>query len=233
MIAVFASGCSGGNTAIIKTYSVVYEPVRENNVKSYYVGGLPMGSFTDEKYSILFALQSAEVADRTYLRLWVLYENNTDEEFLFDPVNSFKLSIWEKDVKRYELNPDSPLQILKDIEESKQKDIVNRVIGGALRTLTASTDSQVLKEIDRTENKASEISGWYARYSNSINSGILRRNTLFAKKSVNGYLYFNIPFLLGNRGSEIDYFMLKYNIKVMFDSGNGMKEIKFKTVAGE
>ena len=43
---------------------------------------------------------------------------------------------------------------------------------------------------DRTDAQMRETAYYYGTFKESVNSGILRRNTIFAGQSVNGYMYF-------------------------------------------
>lgn len=75
----FISGCSS-ESELLKQYKTVYEPEKKEGVISYYVSGLPMGAYGDDKYSIMFNLKPAQILDDNCLRLWLLYENIKEEE---------------------------------------------------------------------------------------------------------------------------------------------------------
>jgi hypothetical protein len=46
--------------------------------------------------------------------------------------------------------------------------------------------------LDRRASHVASIDSWYESFKNSVNQGILRRNTLFPSESVNGFIYFEV-----------------------------------------
>ncbi len=248
------SGCSS-ESALIKQYKTVYEPEKKEGVISYYVSGLPMGAYGDDKYSIMFNLKPATILDDNCLRLWLLYENINEEEYLIEPTKITKIELWKYGIKRYELSPESPLNILTQIEEDKQQNLIMESIGSALKNLSTSNtkikingkdkieikdkDQKIQEITEENVNRINNINDWYDIYSESINNGLLRKNTLFKNKSVNGYIYFKIPIedknvkdkWGGNFKEEIS--LENYEIRLKVATLYGVKEIVFKQVAGE
>ncbi len=49
--------------------------------------------------------------------------------------------------------------------------------------------------VQKTRQDIFNTNSWYDVFSNTVNNGILRKNTLFTGEGVNGYVYFEIPYL--------------------------------------
>jgi len=226
---LFISGCTSEST-IIKKYKTVYEPVVQDSITSYYVSGIPFGSYENDKYSLIFSVQATDILDNEYLSFWVLLKNKGEEEYLLEPTKIFKMYIMNGKVQKNEIFPESPLVILKDVEYSKQTDLVMATIGSAFKTISSKTVSAVEREGDRFERRVNNINNWYDLYSESVNNGILRKNSIFQNKSVNGVVYF-LPY--GEIPQSSEMAGTKYEIKVIVDLPNEKKELRFKPVAGE
>jgi hypothetical protein len=229
VLILFVSGCSS-QSELIRKYKTVYEPVKKDSITSYYVGGLPFGAYANETYSLIYTVQPAKIAGTDYLSFWLLYKNSAEEEYLIEPTKIVKMSLWKGNVKKYEIAPESPISILKDVEDTKQSDLVIASIRGALQTLNSTTESGVEKQVNKLERNVKNINFWYEVYSESVNNDILRRNTIFTNKSVNGLIYFASPW--GPYYADDNNFA-KYEIKISLDLPGGMKELMFKPVAGE
>lgn len=226
---LFVTGCSSEST-IIKKYKTVYEPINQDSVTSYYVSGIPFGSYENDKYSIIFNVQATNILYNEYLTFWVLLKNKGEEEYLLEPTKIFKMSILKGNIKKDDIFPESPLNILREVEYSKQTDLVMAAIGSALKTISVKTISSVEREEDRLERKVSNINTWYNLYSESVNNGILRKNSLFQDKSVNGIVYF---FPSGETPNSSEMAGSNYEIKVTINLPNEKKELRFKPLPGE
>ncbi|MBX7047286.1 MAG: hypothetical protein K1X86_15760 [Ignavibacteria bacterium] len=235
------SGCSS-ESHLVQKYERIYEPVKDNGMIMYYISGFAFGAYSTDKYSIIFNVQPAFIFDQNFLTFWLLYKNTDDKEYLLDPSKIIKMTAWKNGVKKYEIKPESPIALLEDIEESKQEDIVSTAIIGAFKSLNAKTEKEQENTIDKTERKIENIRSWYDLFSESINDKILRKNTIFKDKSVNGLVYFYSPFgpyqrqytLHGQTYNVENRFNFsEYEIRVSILLPDGMKEIKFKNVAGE
>ncbi|MBX7047285.1 MAG: hypothetical protein K1X86_15755 [Ignavibacteria bacterium] len=226
---IIISGCSS-ESVLIKKYKTVYEPINRDSMTSYYVSGIPFGAYENDKYSMIFTVRATNILDEEYLTFWVLLKNKNDEEYLLEPTKIFDMSVWKAGKKLENVSPVSPLEILRNVEYSKQAEIALAAIGSALKTISAKSINSVERESERLERKVNNISNWYDLYSESLNDGILRRNTIFKDKSVNGIVYFlpsdEIPKSEKLAGSN-------YEIGVTINLPNEKKEFKFKPVAGE
>lgn len=225
----FIAGCSS-ETAIIKKYKTVYEPIVRDSITSYYVSGIPFGSYENDKYSIIFNVQATNILYNEYLTFWVLLKNKGEEEYLLEPTKIFKMSISKGSVQKDQITPESPLTILRNVEYSKQTNLVMAAISSALKTISSKTISSIEREEDRFERKVNNINNWYYLYSESLNDGILRKNSIFQDKSVNGLVYF-LP--TGDVPQSSEMAGSNYEIKVTINLPNENKELRFKPVAGE
>lgn len=240
-ILLFISGCSS-QSQLVKKYETIYEPVKENGIVMYYISGFAFGAYGTDKYSIIFNVQHANILDQNFLTLWLLYKNVDDKDYLLEPAKIIKMSAWKGNIKKYDIAPESPLVILEAVEQSKQEDLVTTAIAGAFKSITSKTESSLDYNIDKTERKLDNIRSWYDLYSESVNDKILRKNTIFKDKSINGLVYFYSP--LGEYQREYTLHGQKYNTDTRFDFSeydikitialpDGAKEIKFRKVAGE
>jgi hypothetical protein len=241
VVLLFISGCSS-QSQLIQKYETIYEPVKENDIVMYYISGFPFGAYGTDKYSIIFNVQPATILDQNFLTFWMLYKNTDDKEYLLEPAKIIKMSAWKNNVKKYDISPVSPLKILEGIEKSKGEDLVSTAIAGAFKSLTAKTESSVDHNLDKTERKLNNITSWYDLYAESVNDKILRKNTIFQNKSINGLVYFYSPFgeyesqytLHGQTYNyEKNFNFSEYDIRITVALPDGVKEIRFKKVAGE
>lgn len=226
---IFVAGCSS-ESVLIKKYKTVYEPIKTDSVSFYYVSGIPFGSYENDKYSMLFTIQATNILQYEFLTFWVLFKNKNQEEYLLEPTKIFQMEVYKGSKKVEAISPVSPLSILRQVEYSKQSDLITAAIGSALKTISSKTTSAVEREEDRYERKVSNINTWYDLYSQSLNDGILRKNTIFTDKSVNGLVYFLLPEEVPTSDKLANS---NYKIKVSVMLPNETREFAFKPVQGE
>jgi hypothetical protein len=234
------SGCSS-QSQLIRKYEIIYEPVKSDGTIMYYIAGFPFGAYGTDKYSIIFNVQPSSILENNFLTLWLLYKNTDDKEYLLEPTKIVKMSLWQNGIKKYDVMPESPVNILTEIEETKQQDLITTSIAGAFNTITAKSERSADNAIDKAERKLSDVKSWYDLYSESISNGILRKNTIFRDKSINGLIYFYAPEgvlqpykLHGQVYKNEDSFdFAKYDISISIQLPDGVKEFRFRKVAGE
>ena len=112
--------------------------------------------------------------------------------------------------RKYTLYPEKPAVILNNIDNQKLMANITTAIGGALEemstrptTITSKSESgetiqstvnnkrekqQAVRE--KTNQSIASTSYWYDLYSGSVSQGLLRKNTIFPNRSVNGYMCF-------------------------------------------
>lgn len=236
---LFISGCASENP-MITTYEILYQPVKENEVTSYFVGGLPLGAISDDSASMMFALQPAVVNNQGYLRLWYMYKNKSSEEYLIEPMKSFEFQYVTRanNTVRYTTTPMSPLEILKSIEDTKQQKMILETIGSVLKTLATQDEdvklSDGLTATDKSEKKKEKISAWYDMFAKSFSNGVLRKNTLFKDDSANGYVYFDVPSEgYPMSGEEYNNYLKSFTVKLKIKTQFGEKIVNFKSIKGE
>ena len=200
-----------------------YLPEQRQNVLPFFTSGQPIAAAQADEAFMLMSLEPTHVAGRPYIRLWLLYQNTSDQPYLLEPLKFTTLTA--KCISRgmsESSMPESPTKILAHISNEKSKKMIMQAIGGTLQamavkpttartevyaksspglpaftaTTTVNDESEKRAEVhDRTVNAMMNTSMWYELYQNSISEGILRRNTLFPGQSANGYIYFpfNLP----------------------------------------
>ena len=173
---------------------------------SYYRNGLPIGAIVHDSTLIMLSLEPTELVGTRYMRLWFLFRNGTDAPFLLEPMKCVKLSIKGADELYQDIAAESPARILANIENAKAASLIADAIGGTLQGLSTQSTTisnqkgekwtvndggdKIQAVNDRTDSKMRETAYYYKAFKESINSGILRRNSVFAGESVNGYIYF-------------------------------------------
>ena len=198
-------------------------------------------------------MNPVEIAAVGYIRLWLLYGNKMSTDFLLAPSEIVTMTISGKDDYESNIKPESSSKILADIEDEKIISSILTTIGGALQTLSTQNtkiydenneeqmsigDKDLKNELilQKTKKQLANTVYYYDLFKESVNQGILKRNTLFPYKSVNGYLYLPIEAysMYSYRGSfiediedNIDKIIFKINTPI------GIKNIEFIPIKGE
>lgn len=233
-----------------------FMPEQGQNVFPFFTKGQPIAAVQSTDGFMLLSMEPTILANRRYIRLWILYQNTSEEPYLLEPKSFVSLTITSiSKGKTGTSTPESPTKILADISNEKALSMIMQAIGGTLETMaarptTAETrfndgssatttiyDQQEKRDIvaDRTANAMANTAMWYEIYQNSISDGILRRNTVFPGRSVNGYIYFPFPASRkwkyeanARYPSNVNYFL-----RVDFDLPGESQSILFTPIEGE
>lgn len=198
-----------------------YLPNEAPNVSPFFSNGQPLAALQTDEAFLLLSLEPAVLGDANYMRMWLLYRNTSDTPYLLEPLKFATLTTTQiSNQKSAAVLPESPTAILADISNEAAAALIVQAVGGALQAATvqptrtsthgtvqsnsgtaqflATTEANDLAEkraraLDRTSEALTSTSAWYDFYTTSLNQGILRRNTVFPKQSVNGYIYFPLP----------------------------------------
>ena len=232
------------NTCSVKKY-LVYEPTNDSNIFTYYSNGIPISNVITDEAFILFAVDETKLFSRAYLRVWMLYENTDSVAFILEPYNFLTLYA-EKDRKKFgDFYAESPSKILGAIDEEKAVAMIFQAIGGTLEAITAedtrirSSTGEAYRIGDR-EGKRDRVlrrnredlqntAYWYDSFKQSINTGVLRKNTVFPGKSVNGYLYYPLKDIDGTGAwneYQTDIEDLRFFIKINSEKETKVIELK-------
>jgi hypothetical protein len=230
---------------------VIYLPTQNSEVMSFYRNGLPIGVVNTDSSFIIVLLEPTDVGDTDYMRLWLLYKNNSNTPYLLEPLKAVKLSILsiKGDRKSFDnITPESPTKILAHIKNEKTVSLIAQAIGGTLKAMSTQQttitnrkgdewvvndkDSKVDAVLARTRTLMINTAVLYDIFENSVNSGILRRNTIFPGESVNGYIYFPLPL----DKESVGPFSIKpesYNYRLFITTQIGGNVIEFTPAEGE
>jgi len=233
IMSLMLSGCASTRPPII------YLPTQNSEVMSFYRNGLPFGFVSTDSSLIIILLDPTDVAGTEYMRLWLLYKNNSNTPFLFEPLEAVKLSFLSIKAKKESfdnITPKSPTRILAHIKNEKTVNLIAQTIGGALKAISTEPTTITSQEGDKwvvndrdakvdavrskTMTSIMNTSILYDIYMSSVSSGILRRNTIFPGESVNGYIYFPLPVK-----NETPVEPEKYNYRLSITIQNGSKVI--------
>ena len=230
-----------------------FMPEQSQNVFPFFTRGQPIAAIQSANAFMLLSLEPTILADRRYFRLWILYQNISEEPYLLEPLRFVSLTITSiSKGKSGTSTPESPTKILADISNEKALSMIMQVIGGALQTMaarpttaetrfddgssaTTTFNDQREKATDRAAKAMANTAMWYEIYQNSIGEGILRRNTVFPGRSVNGLIYF--PFPAGRKWKYEDNARHPSNVneflRVDLDLPGESRNIYFTPIEGE
>ena len=244
VIVALLTGCASSSPPTI------YFPSETSDVHAFYKNGLPIGTVNFDSATVMLAMEPASVVGTEYMRLWFLCQNKAQADFLLEPLKCAKLTfIGSK--KTYEnVEPEAPSVILSHIDNEMAAKMIGQVIGGTLQSIAAEpttiTDPQggqwksndkaekVNTIVDKTTSSMATTGTMYSLFKSSINSGILRRNTIFPGESVNGYIYFPLPKAF--RTSFNDYMTIdpsKYRFVLDLNVQSKNQQVEFTPKIGE
>ncbi len=233
-----------------------YMPRESDDVFPFFTKGQPIAAVQSDNAFILLSMERTILANRRYFRLWILYQNISEEPYLLEPLKftTFTLTSVSEN-KTGTSNPESPTKILADISNEKALSLIVQAIGGSLQSMAANPttaetrfndgssatttiyDQQEKKDTiaDQTANAMANTAMWYDLYQNSISDGILRRNTIFPGQSVNGFIYF--PFPIGRKWRNDSYTVYtsqkSYFLRLDLDLPGVSHSIYFEPIKGE
>ncbi|MDR3627779.1 MAG: hypothetical protein P4L45_13135 [Ignavibacteriaceae bacterium] len=233
------------------THYTTFEAKPTPGTYTYYSNGIPITSYTNGKESVLFSTEETSIFGDNYLRVWILLRNDGDSVYLLEPYNIINIiGLYTYDLENSNGRviidtsiylPESPSQILDKIEAQENSSLILTAIGGALKAI--GTKGTTIKDnngniykvndkeekqdriIDRTKEDINNTANWYSTFEDSFNSGVLRKNTLFPHKSINGYIYFQLGNIFGHGFSFKDY-----NFKIIFNLNNIKKVVDISPV---
>ena len=129
----------------------IFVPSQDAAVKSYYRNGLPIGAISHDSTLIMLSMEPTELVGTRYMRLWFLYRNGTDAQFLLEPMKCAKLSIEGADEMYQDIAPEAPARILANIENAKASALIVEAIGGTLQGLSAQSTTITNRSGDKWE----------------------------------------------------------------------------------
>ncbi len=203
---------------------LIYEGKPSPDTYTFYSNGIPITSYSDNNEYLLFTTEEASLLGNTYLRVWLLVQNNSDISYLLEPYNIAEI-IGTNGFDTLTFVPQSPTEILDNIDAEKNASMILTSIGGALKAM--STVGTTINN-----NNVNNTAYWYNLFENSFNSGVLRKNTLFPHNSINGYIYFPLGANFQNSFNENKYYNIKdFNFKIILNLNNKEKVIELSPVS--
>jgi len=223
---------------------IVYEPEKIDSVFPFYVDGNPVSAVVTDNSIFQSSLDHTFLANRNHMRLWISYTNFSKIPVLFDPMESFTLT--QKYLKTDEEiihKPVFPSTIQNLVSKQKQATMIaNAFIGIAEAASTAPTTfysstgvrviandlNEKLDTVDKNNaDRAKNIVDTYDYYMKSINSILIKKNTVFPSQSVSGFVYFEVN---GLRNGQ--YFSRDYNYTLQSKFSDIDLPIQFNPVEG-
>ena len=221
---------------------VIYEPTATDSVYSFYQNGYALGTVGKDGCRVVAEVEYARVAGDDYIRLWLLYYNSSNSPFLLDPMKAARLTAIQSNGDRIELEATPPYKILASIDNQETIATIAQAINGFMETkdirptTITNTKTGETYEVNDTKEKAERVqnetnesiattSMVYDLYKQSIVAGILKRNTVFPKQSVTGYIYFRLP--------DYSIYYYPYAMRLELFTQNREVDFDFKRVNGE
>ncbi len=197
--------------------TIVFAPVPTVHVSCVWSNGQAIAAVQGDSISMWLVLESTNLSSTRYMRLWCMFQNRSQGEFLFEPRTTFSIQATDpKKAVTFSLEPESPQHVLAQISDDKTSALIFAAIAGAFRAFKAQqvppttitgtgsqsgngfvvNDAQEKRDAlseratAQTIQAATNTATWYDTFSSSVSEGVLRRNTMFSGKTVNGYVYF-------------------------------------------
>ena len=228
----------------------IFVPHPQSDVTYYYRNGMPIVVAKVESSLVCFVVEpNAVLGPAAYIRLWVLFQNNSHSNLLLEPMKFFRLTPHGGPDTLEAVVPEAPAKVLASISNAAAAHIIFQSIGGTLKALstepaplTNSTGerSQLNDRQDKTDKSSEQTNASVARtaslyraYANSASSGILKRNTVLPGESVNGFVYF--PFPKSKEGSNTRGYidLTKYELRLEILTPVGSMSVDLTRLEGE
>jgi len=217
----------------------VYEPASNGSVYSFYKNGYALGTAGNDSCRVIVELEPSKVAGSWYIRLWLLYYNSSASPFLLDPVKAARLTAVLNNGDTIESKATPPYKILASIDNQKTIAILAQAIGGVVQQRPTSitntwtgeqwqvndTEEKTEMAVSKTNASIVATSMIYDLYKQSVIAGIFRRNTIFPRQSVTGYIYFSLP--------DYDIYYYPYGVHLEIFTQGGQLNFDFKRVKAE
>ncbi len=195
-LAVLVAGCAA-------TYRppTVFQPVATATTHEFFSNGVPIAVVQGDSCAMLLAAEPTRIGTLQYLRLWWLYANQGRAPVLVEPLADISVvsrSRTSGEEQRVGVEP--PSLILQRIRSEAATREIAAVIGGTLESAAATLDDSREAAVhdrqrarDRTDEELAQARLACALYGESVNNGVLRRNTVLPGQGVHGYVY--VPWL--------------------------------------
>ena len=247
-------GCS----PIPVTMPILFEP-QDANIKYIYTNGVPIINLEVDSLFFLISIEDYKLLNKSYFKLWILCQNNSENNVTIEPSKIFKMDMKIKDdytrdlslfIKKFNISSNviKPSVLLNYIDNAKANAMIAQSIASALETMSVqktnitSSTGEVLISIDDTQEKRNKIinknyneiektATWYDIYKQSINQGLLRKNTLLPNQSINGFVFIENKckeLISSNVGAP---FVYDYIINIELQ--NKKEKIHLKAIIGE
>ena len=192
---------------------------------------MPVGVlFTDSAF-YMYNLDTAIVDSEKYMRLWLLYKNQSQSPCEFDPAKCVKMSFSGKPRSYRDISPVGTPDILAHIGDQVLQE---RIRGGVIRSLSA--DAALQQRVFTLWKKhgwpPGDERGPLAPISvagvarSCVDDGILKRHVVYPDNCVNGFVFFPFPGLdwkAGMRGFP-EALLYAYTLEIVTTSGTRLIE---------
>jgi hypothetical protein len=238
-------GCS-----TIPKYPYVYEPTKGAEVFSYYVLGTPYAAIETDCADIRMSIGPTMLNQKYYMRVFISYNNLSDQPFLFYPLDSLSLCIEDND-KSNIISATSPNEIVRSIDITKNTALFFQALSGGIEAAavrpttingpggTYKIDDVARKQqlaIDRAAGNMAVTDVLGEGLKTSFSSTVLRRHTIFPGGSLAGFAYFQAPGHTAPKGiSEraLAAYIASHRFNITIRTACGVQTVQFVPAPGE
>jgi hypothetical protein len=198
----------------------VYTPVSE----------IPIGVFYSDSGFYMYSLETTFIDSQRFVRLWLLYKNESHSTYHLDPMESVKLHIQGQRQSYANIRPIPPTTVYAITDSNGTISSIVASIGKSVTNLAIQRAKFIaemgyigLPPIFNTQPLEDwSLSGrMFGTFRRSINYGVMERYAVEPECSVNGYIYFSFP-------EGIDFAeSLRYLYQIEIMTQTGSKFIEF------
>jgi hypothetical protein len=194
----------------------VYSPVSE----------IPVGVFYTDSAFYMYSLETTFIDSQKFIRLWLLYKNQSHAAYHLNPMECVKLHIQGKHRSYTNIPPIPPSTITALTESIGTVKAISATVGKSITNLAiqrakfiAQMGSLVGAPYDFHTQPLEDwtLSGrMFGTFRRSLNSGVMERYVVDPECSVNGYIYFSFPEAT-NYAETLEYL---YRFEIMTQTGS-------------
>jgi hypothetical protein len=235
----------------MKPNLTMFFPKASGDAFCVYGTGLsvPIGMLFTDSALYMYSIEPILLDSEKYIRLWVLYENISENPCTFDPFVHVKLHMKGLKSSYRNILPDPPREIQRKISNEDAQAAAEEVIGkhiqlvGEQHRISLNEELRVLSKYmsaDITLRKQLEhyrandilrgpLSGISMDdiLSRSVNDGILKPHIVYPGNSVHGFLYFPFPGMNWKTSTAHFEDAFAYQCEMEIQTPTGSRQIVF------
>ncbi|MFI5252516.1 MAG: carboxypeptidase-like regulatory domain-containing protein [Bacteroidota bacterium] len=201
------------------------------------VSAVPVGVFYSDSAYYMYSLETTVIDSQKFIRLWLLYKNQSNTPYSFDSKECVKLHMTGTQHSYTDIKPLPPSTVYAITDSFGTIASMRQTVGKSIINLAIQRSKFMLQmgyfiSSDLLEPKPIEdwsLSGtMYGVYRRSVAYGVLDSYMVHPGASVNGYIYFSFPggdaeSLASGYFDPLEYV---YQIEIMTQTGSKFLEFE-------